>query len=274
MALTVNTNLASMNASTHLQSSSRGLSTSLERLSSGLRINRGADDAAGLGVANNLRAANASLKVAHRNASDAISVIQTAEGSTSEVGAIVERMRELAVQSSSETLADQERQYIQEEFTQLLGEIDRIAAISNFNGVQLSDGTNATLSVQVGIGSSADNQIDITLGDLGSATLGVDVLDLSTAATAVLALDAFDSAIDTLNAYHSSYGAVQNRIQSATRNLETYSDNLGGAESVIRDADFALEAAEMAKFQTMQQAGVSVLAQANQLSQSALKLLG
>jgi flagellin len=263
-----------MNASTHLQNSSRGLSTSLERLSSGLRINRGADDAAGMGVANNLRAANASLKVAHRNASDAVSVIQTAEGSASEVGAIVERMRELAVQSASETLADDERQYIQEEFTQLVSEIDRIAAITNFNGVQLSDGSNAALSVQVGIGSSADNQIDVVLGDLSAATLGVDVLDLSTSTTASAALTSFDAAIDMLNGYHSSYGAVQNRIQSAMRNLETYSDNLSGAESVIRDADFAMEAAEMAKFQTMQQAGVSVLAQANQLSQSALKLIG
>lgn len=274
MALTVNTNLASMNASTHLQNSTRGLSTALERLSSGLRINRGADDAAGLGVANNLRAANASLKVAHRNASDAISVIQTAEGSAAEVGAIVERMRELAVQSASETLADDERQYIQEEFTQLVSEIDRIAAITNFNGVQLSDGSNVTLSVQVGIGSSADNQIDITLGDLSTTALGVDVLDLSTSLGATTALDTFDTAIDTLNGYHSSYGAVQNRIQSAMRNLETYADNLSSAESVIRDADFAMEAAEMAKFQTMQQAGVSVLAQANQLSQSALKLIG
>ncbi len=274
MALTVNTNLASQNTMTNLAGSTRGLGQALERLSSGLRINKGADDAAGLGVANNLRAASTSLKVAQRNAHDGISVIATAEGATSEVGAIIERMRELAVQSASETLSDDERAYIQEEFSQQLAEIDRIANITNFNGVQLGDGSNATLSVQVGIGSSADNQIDITLGDLSSATLGIAAVNLSTSAGATTAIDTFDTAIDTVNSYHSSYGAVQNRIESAVRNLETYNDNLSAAESVIRDADFASEAAEMAKYQVMQQAGVSVLSQANQLSQSALKLIG
>ncbi len=274
MALTVNTNLASMNAMTKLASSGRGLSTSLERLSSGLRINKGADDAAGLAVANNLSAQSSSLKVAHRNASDGVSVIQIAEGATSEVGSIVERMRELGVQSASETLADSERAYIQDEYDELVAEVDRIAAVTEFNGVALGDGTNATLNVQVGIGSTANDQIAVTLGDLNSTTLGIDGLDLSTAASAQATLTTFDTAIDTLNSYHSSYGSAQNRIESAMTNLETYTDNLSSAESVIRDADFATEAAEMAKYQVMQQAGLSVLAQANQMSQGALKLIG
>ncbi len=274
MGLTVNTNLAAMNASRNLSRSSSALNGSLEKLSSGLRINRAADDAAGLAVANNLRATGASLKVAARNASDGVSVIATAEGATAEVGSIVERMRELAVQSASETLAGEERAYIQDEYDQLSAEVDRIASTTSFNGVALGDGTNATLSVQVGTGSTADDQIDITLGDLTTATLGVGAVDLSTAAGAVTALDTFDAAIDTLNGYHSQYGAVQNRLGTAITNLETYSDNLTSAESSIRDADFAAEAAALAKNQVMQQAGVSILSQANSLSQGALRLIG
>lgn len=276
MALTVNTNLSSMSAVVSLNGTNRGLSKVMGNLASGLRINHAGDDAAGLAVAENLDAASRSLVVAQRNANDGISVIQTAEGATGEVGNILKRMRELAVQSASETLADDERAYIQDEFTQLTAEVDRIANVTEFNGVALTDGTNSTLDVQVGINNTTDDTISITLGDLSAGTLGVDTgsVDLSTSGGASTALTDIDAAIDTLNGYRSAFGSVQNRLESALANLETYTVNVSGAESRIRDADFAKEAAELSKFQIMQQAGVAVLGQANQINQGALRLLG
>ncbi len=276
MGLTVNTNMASMNALNNLSNTNRNLSGTLSRVASGLRITKAGDDAAGLAVAENLNNSARSLKAAQRNTNDGISVIQTAEGATGEVGNILKRMRELAVQSSSETLADSERAYIQDEFTELSDEVDRIANVTEFNGTMLGDGTNATLDVQVGINNTANDRISITLGDLQSATLGVDTasIDLSTAAGAQAALAGLDTAMDTVNGYRSDYGAAQNRLESSTRNLETYTQNLAGAESSIRDADFAFEAAEMSKFQIMQQAGVSVLGQANAMAQGAVRLIG
>jgi len=276
MALTVNTNMASMNALNALNGTSRNLSTSFRKISSGLRITQAGDDAAGLAVAENLDAASRSLRQAMRNTNDGISVIQTAEGATAEVANILKRMRELAVQSSSDTLADTERAYIQDEYEQLEAEIGRISAVTEFNGVALADGTNSSIDVQVGINDSGDDRISLTLGDLSAATLGVDTgsLDLSSSAGAQAALDDLDTALDTVNGYRSSYGAVQNRLESALTNLETYTENLSAAESQVRDADFAYETAEMAKFQIMQQAGVAVLGQANAMNQAALRLVG
>jgi flagellin len=276
MALTVNTNMASMNALNNLNRTNRSLSSTLGRVSSGLRINNASDDAAGLGVAENLQAAQRSLKAAQRNTNDGISVVQVAEGATSEVGSILKRMRELAVQSSSETLDNGERAYIQDEFEQLSGEVDRIANVTEFNGVALGNNGNPTLDVQVGINNTGNDRITITMGDLQSATLNVDTgsIDLSTAALAQASLTILDASIDTVNGYRSDYGATSNRLQSAMRNLENYTQNLAGAESSIRDADFAFEAAEMSKFQIMQQAGVSVLGQANSMSQGAVRLIG
>ncbi len=276
MALTVNTNLTAMNSVNSLNRNSRALQSTLGRIASGTRINRAGDDAAGLAVAENLDASTRSLAVAKRNANDGLSVIQTAEGATGEVGNILKRMRELAVQSASDTLADDERAYIQDEFTELTGEVDRIANVTEFNGVALGDGSNATLDVQVGIHDTADDRIAITLGDLRGATLGVDAgsIDLSTSAGGQAALTTLDTAIDTVNGYRSDYGAVSNRLDSAVRNLDTYTESLTSAESVIRDADFAYEAAEMSRYQIMQQAGQSVLAQANQINSGAVRLIG
>ena len=276
MALTVNTNLTSMNALGKLNNTNKMLSSTFGRISSGLRINSAADDAAGLAVAENLDAASSSLRQAARNTNDGISTIQTAEGSANEVTNILKRMRELAVQSSSETLADGERAFIQDEFEQLSSEVDRISATTNFNGVNLADGTATEIGVQVGIFDTADDRINIDLGDLRATTLAVDTgnIDLSASSTAQSALTTLDTAIDSINAYRSGYGAVQNRLESSLNNLETYTENIAAAESRIRDADFAYESAEMAKFQTMQQAGIAVLGQANQLSQGALRLLG
>ena len=274
MGLTVNTNIASMNALNNLNGTQRSLSKTLGRVSSGLRVNSAADDAAGLGTAENLDAAQRSLRVASRNTSDGISVVQTAEGATEEVANVIKRMRELAVQSASETLATTERGYIVDEFDALSSEIDRIAAVTDFNGVQLTDGTSTALSVQVGIDGTANDQIDINLGDLQASSLNIDSVDLSSAGSAQSALATLDTALDDVNGYRSDFGAVQNRLESAMRNLETYTQNLAQAESNIRDADFAFEAAELSKFQIMQQAGVAVLGQANAISQGALRLIG
>ena len=275
MALTVNTNLASMNTVAKVNRTNMGLQKTLGRISSGLRINSAADDAAGLGVAENLDAASRSLRQAMRNTNDGISVVQTAEGAANEVANIIKRMRELAVQSASETLDNGERAYIQDEFVQLSDEVDRIANVTEFNGLKLSDGTLATVGVQVGINNTADDQIDITLGDLTSATLGVDTgtIDLSTSTGAFAALPGLDAALDSVNSYRSGFGAVQNRLESSLRNLENTDQNLTAAESQIRDADFAKEASEMAKYNVMQQAGVAALTQAKNINQSAAQLL-
>jgi len=276
MALTVNTNVASLNAINNLNSTQRSLTGSYERISSGLRISKAADDAAGLGVAESLSALSSSGRVAMRNTNDGISVIQTAEGAMDSVGDILSRMRELAVQSSSETLEDTERAYIQDEFEQLTAEIDRIASSTTFNGTALTDGSNTALDVQVGVMNTSNDRIAITLADLSGTTLGVDTVsvDMSTAAGGQSAIDVLDTAISSVNGYRSDLGAAQNRLDSALSNMETYVENLESAESQIRDADFAYETAELAKNQILQQAGVSVLAQAKNMNEGVLNLLG
>ncbi|HHO53003.1 MAG TPA: flagellin FliC [Deltaproteobacteria bacterium] len=276
MALTVRTNLTTMNSISYLNTSNQKLSSSLERISSGMRINSAADDAAGLGVAESLDAAGRSLRMAMRNTNDGIAVVQTAEGAANEVANIIKRMRELAIQSASETMENTERTYINDEFTALSTEVDRIATVTEFNGLALADGTNATINVQVGINNvAAIDRIAITLGDLTSVTLGVDTgsIDLSTAAGAQGALAGLDAALDAVNQNRSTYGATQNRLESAYRALDNYTQNLASAESQIRDTDFAVESAEMAKLQIMQQAGVAALAQAKSINSQAAQLL-
>jgi flagellin len=275
MALVINHNMASINAQRNLSGTTRSLSNSFEKVSSGLRINKAADDAAGLGVAENLNAASRSAKVAMRNTNDGISVVQTAEGATSEVGNIVKRMRELAVQSSSETLAATERSYIQDEFVQLSAEVDRISQVTEFNGVKLTNGSDTSVSVQVGVNNSANDRIAITMGDLRATALGVDTtaMSLNSSASARDAITELDTALDSVNGIRSDYGAIQNRLTDSLVNMEVYDENLTAAESQIRDVDFASETAEMAKQQIMQQAGMSVLAQTGQAQQGILSLI-
>jgi flagellin len=275
MALTVNTNVASMRAYTNLSRTSRNLQGSFQRISSGLRITKAADDAAGLGVAESLDAQERSARQAMRNTNDGISIVQTAEGSTNEVANIVKRMRELAVQASSETLASTERAYVQSEYLSLESEVERISQVTEFNGIALANGTNSVLNVQVGIMDSSNDRLAITLGDLRVTTLGIDSgsIDMSSAAGAQAAITTLDTALDTLNGYRSDYGATQNRLDSSLTNMETYSENLASAQSQIRDADFAWETAQLSKHQVMSQAGTSILAQANQVTQGALSLL-
>jgi flagellin len=218
---------------------------------------------------------------------DGLGLLQIAEGATNEVANNLKRMRELAVQSASETLDSTERQYIQTEYTQLESEIQRIANVTEFNGVGISRGAStnasgslglASLDVQVGIHNTTDDRISIQLGNLTTGASGLSLtsstVSLASSASAQAALGHIDTALDSVNTYRSTFGALQNRLDSTLRNLETYSENMRAAESQIRDADFAHEAAEMSKLQIMQQAGTAVLGQANQINQGAVRLLG
>jgi len=271
--LTINTNMPSVNALKNLNNTVKNLNNTFQRISSGLRINKAGDDAAGLGVAENLDMEYRGVRQAMRNANDGVSVVNIAEASANEVGNIIKRMRELAVQSSSGTLATTERAYIQTEFVQLTSEIDRIANTTEFNGVKLANAAG-TVNVQVGVNNSANDRIAITLGNL-TATAGLSITgNLTTASAAQTALTVIDNAMNKVNSFRATFGAVQNRFESALRNLDTYSENILAGQSRIRDADFAYETAASAKYQILQQSGVSVLAQANQLNQAALRLVG
>jgi len=273
MALTVRTNIASMMASGQLNRTSKSLTATLGRVSSGYRINSAADDAAGLGVATNLETTTISQRQGIRNANDGISIIQTAESATNEVTDILQRMRELAIQSASETLDNDERAYIEDEFDQLQEEMARIASVTEFNGIALASGTTTQLDVQVGVYDATSSRITIQLGDLQTSTLGVDGLSLATVTQAQAAIDSIDNALGTVNSVRSQLGAVQNRIESAISNATIYVEALSGAESQIKDADFATETADLTKFQIMQQAGVAALAQAKGINQSVISLL-
>jgi flagellin len=273
MALTVNTNMAAMSAANTLNNTQGSLSSTLSRVSSGMRITKAADDAAGAAVAQNLSTTARSGKQAIRNANDGISVIQTAEAASKEVLSILDRVRELAVQSSSDTLEDTERAYIQTETAALMEEVDRIADSSEFNGIALSNGSTASLTVQVGTDGSTNSQIDIALGDLNATALSVDSLTLASAAGARTAIGTVDTAIDSVNSIRATYGATQNRLGSAINNMSTYVESLSSAASQIQDADYAHETAEMTRLQVMQQAGVAALGQARGMNQSVLSLL-
>jgi flagellin len=271
--MSVRTNIAAMMATGSLNKSQKELGKSLERISSGMRINRAADDAAGLGVATSLETAVISTMQSMRNTNDGISIIQTTESATQEVTDMLQRMRELAVQSSSETLADEERSYIQDEFGQLRSEIARIATVTEFNGISLTAGTTTSLDVQVGIDNNAESRITIQLVDLTTTNLGLTAVDLSASSTAQSAIDSIDAALGTVNSARSVLGAVQNRLDSSLNNSQTYMEALSSAEAQIRDTDYAVETSNLTKLQIMQQAGVASLAQAKNINQSVISLL-
>ena len=276
MALTVNTNLSALSAANALNNTQNALSSNLARISSGLRVTKAADDAAGSAVAMNLNTQARSGRQAIRNSNDGISVIQTAEAATKEVLNILDRMRELAVQSASETLEDDERSYLDSEYDELAEEVERIAQATEFNDLALADGTNTSLTVQVGITSGTESEVSITLGDLTASNLGVDTtsIDLSGSTSAQSAIDDIDTAIDSVNSIRADYGATQNRLDSAMNNMSAYVESLTAAASQIMDADYAHETAEMTRLQVMQQAGVAALAQARGINQSVITLLG
>jgi flagellin len=274
MAMSVRTNVASLMAAGNLASTNKSLSNVLGRISSGLRVNSASDDAAGLGVATNLETGAKSTTQAMRNANDGISMIQTAESASNEVVDILQRMRELAVQSSSETLDDDERSYISDEFDELSDEIARIANVTEFNGIDLADGTTTQVDVQVGIQNDTSSRITLDLGTLTTTALGLTAsVSLSSVTDAQSAIENIDAALDTVNGYRSDLGAVQNRLDSAINNSQAYLEALSSAQSAIQDADFAHETSEMTKMQIMQQAGVAALAQAKNMNQSVISLL-
>ena len=276
MALRVNTNISSLNAQRNLAVTTRALDNTFRHLSSGLRITSAADDAAGLAVSENLRKNIASLRVAARNSNDGISVTEQAEGGMSQIGSLLSRMRELAVQSSSGTLANPERSHLNTEYAALADEIERISEQTVFNGVALTNGSTTQLDVQVGINNvAAVDRITINLFDLGATALQVDTgtHNIATATAAQTSLNALDSAIGSVNSMRASVGAIQNRLNAALGQLEISVETNSAAESRIRDADFATESAALARQQVLSQSGVAVLSQANTGPQLALQLL-
>jgi flagellin len=280
MALTINTNVASLNAQRNLTSTQVALSKSMERLSSGLRINRAGDDAAGLAISQNMQANIRSMNQAVRNANDGISLMQTAEGALNETSNILLRMRELGTQAANGTLSDTQRTSINNEFKSLQDEIDRISSVTEFNGKKLLNGSlSAGMNLQVGTGTTAKNDyINVSFTKADTATLKIDAttakVNVSTEADARTALTAIDSAISTIAANRGDLGAVQNRLQSTINNLQVAVENTSAANSRILDVDVAAETSNMTRAQILTQAGVSILSQANQSPQLALKLLG
>jgi flagellin len=273
MGLRVNTNIMSMSAQRNLSSTSTRLGDNFRRLSSGLRIDVAADDPAGLGISERMRSQIRSLSQASRNTQDGVSLVQTAEGSISEVLGNLNRMRELAVQSANGTYSDSDRLIMDAEFQQLIIEIDRIAGTTKFNGIQLLDGSQATVPIQVGI--EEGQLIDVPLAEVTATTLGLDVtdFDLTSLDNATEVLDGIDAAIDTVNSMRGNLGAVQNRLDSSLRSILNVRENLAAAESRIRDVDVAEETADLTRNSIMQQAAISVLSQANAQPQIALTLL-
>ncbi len=266
MALVINTNFASLSAQRNLATNSQKLSVSVQRLSSGLRINSAKDDAAGLVISEGLRAQIRAVNVAVRNAQDGISMAQTAEGAMAEIGNMLGRMKELSEQASQGTLGADARTAISTEYDNLLTEIGRIKDSSKFNGAALLTGD--TVSLQVG--SASTDSVAITMGNF---TLTAAAGDLNAAGTAATALDKLDVDIAAVAGERGKMGAVQNTLESTINNLRVTSENLSAAESAIRDTDFAFESSQFTKNQILVQAGTAMVAQANVLPQAALQLL-
>ncbi|MDD5719436.1 MAG: flagellin [Candidatus Krumholzibacteria bacterium] len=273
MGIRINTNIPALNTRRHITNTTNQFNKSMEKLSSGLRINRAADDAAGLAISEGLKSDIRALEQASRNASDGISLVQTAEGALDEVSNILLRMKELAEQSLNGTLSDTERGYLDAEYTALTEEIDRVAASTEFNGIELLSGGGGSISIQVGIGTATTDSIAIDLSsnrDSSTLTLAAGIGNATDAATAMGQVDA---AIQTVSGARADFGAIQNRLESSIRNINNTAENLSAANSRIRDVDMAMETSRMTSYQILQQAGVSVLAQANLTSGLALSLL-
>ena len=273
MGLRVNTNVASINAQRNLVNTTVQLNRSLERLSSGLRINRAADDAAGLAISERFRADIRGLAQAQRNANDGVSLLQVAEGALNETSGNLIRLRELAVQSANGTLGAGERAVLDGEFQALLNEITRVAEVSEFNGTFVLNGAGGSVQFQVGINATANDRITVTGVNATSTGIGIAALNIASLGGASAALPLLDSAINQITTLRSQFGTAQNRLESTIRSLSVSVENTSAAESRIRDVDVASETAALTRFQVLQQAGIAVLAQANVSSQSALALL-
>ena len=268
MSLRINTNIEAMDTHRQLMATQDKLQKSMQRLSSGYRINTAADDAAGLAISEKLRAQISGLDQANRNTADAISLVQTAEGQLSEVHSMLQRVRELAVEYKNGTLSTADQTAIQSEINQLASEIERIGTTAQFNGIPLLNG-QVTVTFQVG--ANDGETIAVTTATLFGSAIPTAAFQLSPNGTADIS--EIDDAINSISAMRAQYGAVQNRLEHVINNLEIYQQNLTASESQIRDVDMASEMAQLTKLQVLQQAGTSMLAQANQEPQSVLKLL-
>ncbi|WP_462168592.1 flagellin N-terminal helical domain-containing protein [Pseudoalteromonas lipolytica] len=271
MALSVNTNVMSLNSQRNLSNSTNSLSTSYQRLSSGLRVNSAADDAAGLQIGSRLESQMKGLDQAARNANDGISIAQTAEGALEETTSMMQRMRVLAIQSANGSNSDDDRAALQKEFSQLNAEIDRIAETTTFGGVNVLDGS---FSANFQVGADADQTISVSIAtSMGATGLETTSLNIATATGAQDAITGLDASLKAVNDVRADLGAKQNRFSSTIRNLTNVSENVAASRSRIMDADFAKESASLARNQVLQQASSSMLAQANQQPQIALSLL-
>jgi flagellin len=276
MAISVVTNVASLRAQSNLNKTSNAMAGHIEKLSSGLRINRAGDDAAGSAISSQLTAQEQGLKQASRNANDGVSLIQTAEGALNEMTGMVQRMRELAVQASNEgTMDATERGYLDQEFQLLESELDRVVNVTEYNGQKLVDGSVSTgVSFQVGMNNTGNDRISISIANSGSTSLGLNDETLTSSTGAQAAIAALDTALQTINTSRGTLGATQNRLEATMSNLSIMHENTASANSRIKDVDVAEESAAFTRSQILSQAGTSMLAQANSLPQSALSLIG
>ena len=271
MSLRINHNISAMNTHRQLIQTDKMLSSSLEKLSSGYRINRAADDSAGLAISQRLRSQVDGLKMASQNAEQAKNMVQTAEGFLNEVHNMLGRMRVLSVQAASDTVETSNRQSLQGEFAQLRIEIDRIAEAAEYNGKKLLDG-NFAGQFQIGPNAGDDNKIDIAIGSINSTVIGIDLSDISDLDGAVNALTELTAAIDTVSSIRSDLGTIQNRMAYTVASIDNTAENLAASESSIRDLDISDEITNFTKSQILVQAGMAMLAQANAVPQNVLAL--
>lgn len=285
MALVVNSNIASLNAQRNLNGSSNAMGVSLQRLSSGLRVNSAKDDAAALAISQGMTSQIRGSNQAIRNANDGISVGQTVEGAMGNLSSMMQRIRELAVQSSNDSVSSTNRSQLQKEADELTQEISRVIATTEFNGVKLLSGGN-NLNFQVGYDGATTNQIAVSIDDFAASAAGggflnsfsstlnaTGTVNILTSANASASIEEMDSDIDKMNTQRAKFGAVQNRFEAVIANLASYAENLSASKSRMIDADYASETALMTRNQVLQQAGTAILAQANALPQSAMSLL-
>ena len=277
MGFRINTNISSISAQRSLAKSSRAQHETLTKMASGSRITKASDDAAGLAISEKLKAGIRSSAQANRNANDGISMVQTAEGGLDEVGNILTRLRELSIQSASDTVGDTERSFTDMEYQNLKQEVERISQVTEFNGMKLLNGEGDKLDFQIGVNNDAFQDrisYDVAAQSAGIGALGIDSLGVESKEGAQDSLASLDSAISKVSGQRASLGAIQNRLISTSKNLETSTENMQAANSRIRDVDYAQATAENAKNNILAQAGTSVLAQANASGQGALRLIG
>lgn len=277
MGFRINTNVSSLSAQRSLSANNRQTENTLSKLSSGTRITKASDDAAGLAISEKLKARITSTAQANRNANDGISMVQTAEGGLDEISSMLTRLRELSVQASSDTVGDTERSFTDMEYQNLKQEIERIAQVTEFNGTKLLMGEGDKLDFQIGVNNNDFQDrisYDTSSQNATIASLGVDGISVASKEGAQTALQTIDNAIEKVSGQRASLGAIQNRLISTSNNLQVTNENLSAANSRIRDVDYAQASAQNARNNILGQAGTAVLAQANQQGQNALRLIG